>query len=425
MKYLVFLFIIFFNLQGSERVTYAEGSNTSCLVKFENLVLDGLTTHPSIEMSNATIKSAEFELDTANWAYYPSPSFDYSLKSGDKNRIVARLEQPIWTGGKLDSAYEKAQAMKKEAIHELDENRFKLVDNYVDALKEYLKTKNKIEALNHNKKEFYNLSEKLDRFMKAGILSQADKNLLNSRIAAISSDLIITKSKHRVSLIQLEILSGKKINCQIDFNPQNVISMKVNVEKLVSNLEKSHPTLKMMDAKILANIAEVDNTKANLFPTLVLRGEYTRGTIYDESEPTTETLVYFNLNVSPGAGLSGISNMQKAKVNITRAKFEKNTKLKELIDTLMSDYTNYVTSVSQKNLLEDIIKGAELIFDSNQRLFLYQKKSWLDLVNSLSELNKQKIKHVELLVDKKILEYKIALKTGKINLETLEVSSGI
>lgn len=46
-------------------------------------------------------------------------------------------------------------------------------------------------------------------------------------------------------------------------------------------------------------------------------------------------------------------------------------------------------------------------------------------MNSLSELGKQKIKYAELLVDKNILEYKIALKTGRINLETLEVARGL
>lgn len=422
MKYILFLSVFICFLEGNERVAYAEGSNNGCSVKYEQLVLDGLDTHPSIEMSRQSIKGAEFEVDMAKWGYFPSPSIDYSLQSGDKKRIVARLDQPIWTGGKLDSAYDKANATKKEAKHELNENRYKLIDSYVDALKEYLKTKEKINALNQNKKEFYKLSSMLDRFMKAGELSQTDKNLLNSRIASLSSDLVITKSKYKVSLIQLEILTGKKINCQIEFHPENILSMQINADKLVSDLQDYHPSLKIMDAKILAAIAEVDNAKSKLWPSLVLRAEHTRGTIYNETEPETESLVYFNLNISTGAGLSGLSNIEKAKINISRTKFEKNSKQKELLDRLMADYTNYITALNHVQMVEEDIRVAQLIFNSNERLFLSQKKSWLDLVNSLSELNKQKIKYVELLIDKKILEYKIALKTGKVDLETLKVS---
>jgi len=427
LKYILLLSIIFLNLQGNERVAYAEGSNSSCSIEFEQLVLDGLNTHPSIEMSRETIKGAQFEVDSAKWGYFPSPSVDYSVKSSDKNQITARLEQPIWTGGKLNSTYDKAKALQKEANHELDENRYKLIENYIDALKEYLKAQEKITVLNQNKKQFYELSKMLDRFMNAGALSQTDKNLLNSRIASISSDLIITKSKYKVSNIQLEILTGKKINCNVIFNHQDILPMQVDADKLVNYLQEFHPTLKMMDAKILAAIAEVDNAKAKLWPSLVLRGEHVQGSVYDDdnSEPENETLVYFSLNVSTGAGLSGLSNIDKAKIDISRTKFEKSTKLKELLDKLMADYTNYITAVSHTQMVEEDIKIAQLIFESNERLFLSQKKSWLDLVNSLSELNKQKVKYTELLIDKNILEYKIALKTGKVNLETLEVSSDI
>lgn len=425
MKYIKILLFICLSLQADEKISFTESINDSCDIEFESLVLNGLESHPSIEMSRETIKGAQFEVDSAKWGYFPSPSIDYSVKSADKKQLVLRLDQPIWTGGKLDSAYDKATALQKEANYELDENRYKLIDNYVDALKEYLKSKDKIKVLNKNKKDFYELSKMLDRFMKAGELSLADKNLLSSRIAMISSDLIITKAKHKVSNIQLEILSGKKINCNVSFNHENILAMHVDVEKLINSLQEFHPSLKMMDAKILESIAEVDNVKSKLWPSLVLRAEHVQGTIYDESDPENETLVYFSINASTGAGLSGLSNIDKAKIAIRRAEFEKSTKVKDLLDQLMADYTNYVTAVSHIQVIEEDIKLSQLIFESNERLFLSQKKSWLDLVNSLSALSKQKIRYVELKVDRKILEYKIALTTGKIDLKTLEVLNDI
>ena len=425
MKYLNYLLIICLYLEADTNILFSETTNDSCSIEFESLVLDGLESHPSIKMSKESIKSAQFEVDIAKWGYYPSLSVDYSTKSADEKQIVTRLDQPIWTGGKIDSTYDKAKALEKEANHELDENRYKLVDKYVNTLKEYLKSKDKIKVLNNNKKQFYELSLMLDRFMKAGELSLTDKNLLNSRIASISSDLVITKSKHKVSNIQLEILSGKKINCNVNFNNKKILPLQVDIDKLVSLLQEFHPTLKMMDAKVLAAVAEVEFAKSKLWPSLVLRGEHVKGTIYDEIEPENEILVYLSINLSTGAGLSGLSNIDKAKININRTKFEKSTKLNELLDKLMSDYTNYITAVSHIQMIENDIKVAQLIFESNERLFLSQKKSWLDLVNSLSEVSKQKIKYVELLVDKKILEYKIGLNTGKVNLNTLEVISDI
>jgi adhesin transport system outer membrane protein len=384
-----------------------------------------LQTHPSIEMAKESIKGAEFNVDSAFWEYFPTPSIDYSIKSADKDQITARLEQPIWTGGKIDSAYDKAKALQKEANYELGENRYKLVEDYVDALNDYLKSKDRIKVLNNNKKDFKELSKMLDRFMKAGILSKTDKNLLNSRIASISSDLVIAKAKHKVSNIKLEILSGKSISCNVSFKMQDLFPMQVDIDRLIISLRDTHPALKMMDAKILASIAEVDNAKSQLWPSLTIRAEHTYGTIYENSDSTDDNLVYLNISASTGAGLSGLSNIDKARVEVSRTRLEKNTKEKELLDRLMADYTNYVTAVSQLKMVEKDIEIAQLIFDSNQRLFVSQKKSWLDLVNSLSELSNQKIKYVELLVDKNILSYKIAISTGKIDIKTLEVNGDI
>jgi adhesin transport system outer membrane protein len=420
---LLLLPLMFLSLNADKDILPSEVSN--CSVEFRELVLEGLHAHPSIEMSKESIKGAELEVDIAKWGYYPTPSIDYSVKSKDKNQYLLRAEQPLWTGGKLDASYDKAKAIQKEANFELEENRYKLIDNYLDRVKEYLRAQDKVVVLNKNKREFYKLSEMLDRFMDAGELSLSDKNLLNSRISHISSDLIITKAKHKVAKTQLEILTGKNINCNINFEYQEIFSTHLDVDELVKSLKDTHPTLKIMDAKILIANAEADSAKAGLLPNLVLRAEHKKGTIYDDYEPGEETIVYLSFNITTGAGLSGLSKIDKTKIETSRAKFEKNTKFKELLDILMADYTNLITASAHINMLEEDIKVAQLIFESNERLFLSEKKSWIDVVNSLAELNKQKINYAELLIDKKILQFKIGLKTGKIDLETLEVTSDL
>jgi len=422
---LLLLPLMFISLNADKDILFSQTSNSSCSVEFRELVLEGLHAHPSIEMSREGIKGAEIEVDIAKWGYYPTPSIDYSVKSKDKNQYLIRAEQPLWTGGKLDASYDKAKAIQKEANFELAENRYRLIDNYLDRVKEYLRAQDKVVVLNKNKREFYKLSEMLDRFMSAGELSLSDKNLLNSRISHLSSDLIITKAKHKVAKTQLEILTGKSIDCNINFEYQEILSAHLDVDELVKSLKNTHPTLKIMDAKMLLAAAEVDGVKASLLPNLVLRAEHKKGTIYDDYKPGEETIVYLSFNMTTGAGLSGLSKIDKTKIETSRAKFEKNTKFKELLDILMADYTNYITASTHIDMLEEDIKVAQLIFESNERLFLSEKKSWIDVVNSLSELNKQKINYSELLIEKKILEFKIALKTGRVNLETLEVTSDL
>jgi len=411
--------------KSNNYIIFSEKTQTTCETTFEDILNEGLGSHPSIAMSKSMVEGAEFGVDSAFWGYFPSPSVDVSFKTADEKQTTLRLDQPLWTGGKIDAAYDKAKAEKKEATYGYDENQYKLIDTYLTTIQEYLIAQEKIKVLNQNKKQFMDLREMLERMMKAGVLSQTDKNLLNSRIATLYADLVVTKAKHKVSKIQFEILTGRMIPCNINFNYRKILNETTPIEKYIKELLETHPSLKIMDAKIGSAISEVGASKSTLWPSLMLRAEHRSGTIYDETEPESENLVYVALNVSTGAGISALSNINKAKINVSKVKYEKLSKEKEVIDKLMSDYTNYITVKSQKKIVFDNIENQTEVYDSNKRLFLSGQKKWLDVVNSLSELNKQKILYSKLQEQSQLLEYKIALKTGKISLKTGEIASDI
>lgn len=408
------------------RIVFSEHENTTCNVEFMNLMDDAIRTHPSISMAQEMEKGAEYQLESAMWEYFPTPSVDVSYKTADQRRIIARLDQPLWTGGKIDAAYDSANAKKFEAENTLDESKFKILDNGIKSFKEYLIAKNKIVVLDQNKQKYLELSEMLQRMMTAGLLSQTDKNLLNSKMANLSSDLIVTKSKYKIARIQLEILTGKPLNCQVNFDYKKVFKTNLDIDKLLSDLNNFHPSLKIMDAKIKTAIAEEDASKAKLYPTVSLRGEHISGTIYEDgTDQKSQNLAYVAFTMTSGAGLSSLSNIEKAKVNVSKVKYEKFSKQKDLIDNLMSDYTAYITATTHLNILKEDIKTTYGLYESNRRLFETDKKNWVDIVNTLAELYRLKVKESEVTVEKMMLEYSIALKTGYINLNTLEVSSDL
>lgn len=407
--------------QNNNYILFSEKTQTQCSISFDSILNEGLGSHPSISMSQKMIEGAEYSEDSAFWGYFPSPSVDVSFKSADEKQTTMRLDQPLWTGGKLDAAYDKAKAEKNEAKNGYDENQYKLIDTYLSSLKEYLLSQEKIKVLNQNKLQFMELREMLERMMKAGVLSQTDKDLLNSRIATLYADLVVTKAKFRIAKVQFEILTGRVLECDIKFDYKKVLNETTPIENYIGELLETHPSLKIMDAKIRSAISDVGASKSTLWPSLVLRAEHRSGTIYNEIEPESEDLVYMSLNIATGGGLSALSNINKAKINVSKVKYEKLNKEKELIDQLMKDYTNYITVNAQKKIVYGNIKTQTKLYESNKRLFLSQQKKWLDVVNTLSELNKQKISYAKLTEESKILEYKIALKTGKIYLTTGEV----
>ena len=102
-------------------------------MNFEDLISKAVNHHPSIQMSQEAFKMSDEELNSAKWQYFPTPSVDFS-NSSKNDQVVAKLEQPLWTGGKLDSQYDIALANKAEAGYTLEESKYKLEDLNVKSL---------------------------------------------------------------------------------------------------------------------------------------------------------------------------------------------------------------------------------------------------------------------------------------------------
>ena len=105
-------------------------------MNFEDLISKAINHHPSIQMSQEAFKMSEEELNSAKWQYFPTPSVDFS-NSTKNDQVVAKLEQPIWTGGKLDSQYDIALSNKAESGYTLEESKYKLVERILNLIQAY------------------------------------------------------------------------------------------------------------------------------------------------------------------------------------------------------------------------------------------------------------------------------------------------
>jgi outer membrane protein TolC len=261
----------------------------------------------------------------------------------------------------------------------------------------------------------------LGRMIEAGELSVADENLLKTKLADMLSSLIITKAEFTAAKVQLEILTGRKIECKVTLNRKPIFEGVIDIETLVDRVLAFHPTLKILDANIESAKSEVDTSKSKLWPSLYLRGEYRKGALYESDIDREESLIYLVLKMSTGAGASALSNVEKSKVKVLKIRFEKLSKEKLIIDKLMNNYTRLVAVITNKEILTRDVEIAKKVYGSNQKLFFLQQKKWTDVVNALTELNKKKISKAQLTAEYKVLESKIALQIGRLSLDTGEV----
>ena len=390
-------------------------------MQFEEIVSKVMGNYPGVAASNEAIKEADAGIDTAMWQYFPTPSIDMSRNS-NSNQTTARLSQPLWTGGKLDAAYDQATAAKSEATYILDEKKYKLIEAVLNHCQNYIQAKYTKEALYEGIERLDSFSEMIDRRISSGISSESDKKLLQSRITQIKSDLLSSQQKEQVALKQLSILLVDDINGVnfIDKIPFNSL----NAQDLISKISMAHPTLSKMEEQLKSASYEVDKQKASLSPTLSANAEHRRGDLYDENNNTKDNLVYLKLESSFGAGLSAFSNIEQSKIKLQKLKFEKASIESELIDSFWVDYNNMLVSKNKIDNLESNQILSHDVLESNKRLFLADKKQWLDLVNSSRELMDIEVSLANTKVTYFISKYKIALMAGLINRENGEYKNG-
>ena len=407
--------IVFFGLLLNSAMISA--NDNICSTSFDELVLEGLSTHPSIEVSKKIVIGADLQLNGAMWGYFPTPSIDVS-QSLNNTRINFKIDQPLWDGGKIDAARDRAQAQKNEATYVYAESQYQLIEDYLNTLQKYLQAQDKIGIMNSAIVQLKSLMKTIDRMIVAGELSIADKNLLSTKIADIYSSLEITRAEFDVAKIQFEILTGHNIECDVSFNDKPIFRGSINIELLVDDALKFSPSLKILNARIEKAKSDVDSAESKLLPTLKLRGEYKQGALYDGDNDEAENLIYLVFEMSTGAGASLLSNIGRSEINVLKVKNEKLSKEKEVIDKLMNNYTRFVAAKNNIEILSNDIIIAEKVFDSNKRLFFLQQKKWTDVANALTALNKKKISKAQLMGEYKVLEMKLALKTNRLSLKT-------
>ncbi len=386
-------------------------------ILFEDMVTKIMQNHPTVASSNEAIRGAQEALDGAMWQYFPTPSIDMS-RNGQASQTTFRLEQPIWTGGKLDAAYDQALSSKEESIQILEESKYKLLETILGYCQNYIEAKYTSEALKEGLSRLDGFSEMIERKIGVGSASSSDKRLLEARITQIKTDLISNQFKESISLRQLGILLGEEID-GINFNDRFSIDT-INKDELIKKVSISNPTLAKIEVQIKSAGFEIDKQKANLYPTLAVTAEHIKGNIYDEKSTTNDNLVYLKLQSTFGAGLSMLSNIEQAKIKLQKLKYDKMSYESQLLDLFWQDYNNMMVSkskISNFTLNKELSKD---VFESNKRLFLADRKQWLDLVNSSKELMDVGISMANAKVMYMISKYKVALRAGLLNTQNAQ-----
>ncbi len=393
------------------------GSKGTCHAPIENLLQKAYKHYPSIKASEKIILSAQSQIEGAKWNYFPTPSVDFSQGDAGRRGQTYRIDQPLWTGGKLDALSELAYARGDEAKYSLEESAYALTQLVLDIVQSLIQADGEIKAFEKGKKDLEGLSQMLERRVEAGVSSEADQELVSARMFQIEGDILIAKHRYDTAKKQLSLIIGKPLKCGLRFKGDSILKPKYRYPSVAKKMLMTHPTLKKMNAQVAIASAEKHSADASVMPNVSLRAEHQRGSIYTNDPVNNETVAYVAISFNPGAGLSSFSNMESAKYKVLQAKDERMVKEQELKNALMNDYNAYLSTSMRLESMMQTIAASRKVMASYKRLFLAGKRQWLDLVNSSREVTQNLVQLAAFRATLITANYRLALQQGDMDFE--------
>jgi len=341
---------------------------------------EAASRHPDVRMRLNERQAANDRLDAAEWARFPSFSTQWQ-PSGSTTPSVARLEQPLWAGGRIDAQISLSQAGLKAADAATQATQLDLLQRSATSYFEWLRLKERLETSRQNETEHARLLSIIQRRVAAEVNPRADELQATSRWQQAKTDLIQTERQIDNARLALEELVGKPVQDILPASKLPPLSRLSESEVIASAIAFSPERARLLSQIDLAE-SQIQLAQAQFLPTLVAGYQSRIGNI-GSAEQRTQT--YISLQAQTGGGLSSLSNVRAAAANKSAAQEAVESHDRKLNQTVRSTWVEILALQSQVEPVRASLFSAKQIVDSYLRQFQVGRKNWLDVLNAQRE----------------------------------------
>lgn len=377
----------------------AVGLQLSCAASSQTLpklMSDALLNHPSIASQKRQEQAAEIGIETAKWQYFPTPSVSTErvnaatgdpFYGGDKNVTTVRLQQPLWTNGRLSAGKEKAQATLAYETADLNETclqiSLKVAQTYADLLASHWRMQSTEQSLATHQK----LRAQVQRRVDLGAQSDADLQLAQTRLDSVKADLSASRARVESYAVRLKQLIGRSIHLDtLIADLSTPVTLQIPQERALEVALAIHPSIQKARAQSQIQEAIVEENRSALMPELYVRAERQYGAFSVLTSNSFQDRVFVGLSTQLGAGLSVWSNVKAAQAKSLSAQEEVHAQILSISEQVLTDYTQAERLAEQTQALASALASQEQVMSSHDRQFLAGRKSWTEVLNAAREL---------------------------------------
>ena len=383
------------------------------------LISTALMSHPSIASQKAQMQAAEIGIETAKWQYFPTPAVSTERANaasgdpfygGDKNVTTVRLQQPLWTNGRLTAGKEKAQASLAYETADLNETSLQISLKVAQAYADFLASHWRMQSTEQSLATHQKLREQVQRRMELGVQSDADLQLAQTRLDSVRSDLSAARARVETYAVRLKQLIGQPINLgELLANLSSPLALSVSQDMALEAALAINPTIQKARAQSQIQDAMVEENRSALLPDVYVRAERQFGAFSIQTSSAFQDRIFVGLSTQLGAGLTVLSNVKAAQARSLAAKEEVQTQTLSISEKVLTDYAQVKRLAEQTQALASALTSQEQVMLSHDRQFLAGRKSWTEVLNTARELSQAQAQLTDIKANHIAVSWRLAL----------------
>lgn len=377
----------------------------------EDALSRALQDNPVVLGSRAASAAAMAEREGAEWQRYPSVSVEANGAGSGGSSAVLRVDQPLWTWGRIDAGIDAAAYRAGAAAWAVFEARrdiaLKVVAVWVEAARQQARREVAgLSVANHER-----LVELITRRVEFEVSPRIDQEFAQSRLLQARNELAAVDQGLNSALHQLHQLVGTRVaQVQGKFDDPG---MPLDLSMALSLAQSTSPVLRRLDEEMRAAGEDIKSRRAVIYPQVSARFERYVGQRPGGLNDDQRVMVV--VTAQPGAGFSAGSAVQAAVSRREALVYGRETAVRAIVQQVSADWEEWGAARQRAQNSGEARTMSIAVFDSYTRQFTAGRKTWIDVLNSIRETTQTALAVIDAEAQAYAAAQRLRVLTGRID----------
>lgn len=393
------------------------GQGIGASQELDHLLRLAVRTHPSILAQRAQRRVAQADYETAEWSRYPTLAAEVSQGGQTGQGTVARLSQPLWTGGRISGQIDNAQAGIAVAVAAVAEAEQNVLQETAQAYAELLRARDRLRAAKDNVAEHERLYQMILRRARTEISPQSDVTLASGRLQQALSEQIQFQNQAEQARTTLEQLAGQPIEQIVKV--ERPLPAWGGLALLREEALAFSPELARLQAQETQAVAQLGLAKAVQLPSVSLAHEQRLG---EMAAGYVRSQTYVTLQFQPGAGLSARSAVTAAAERQLGLRDQQEATRRKLLRQVDADWSELTALESLLQPNRELVDNTRGVVESYSRQYTAGRKNWLDVLNAQREASQALYGLADVEANRLRVQLRLEIYSGRLSARSLSES---